>query len=271
MDISTFRTLFISDVHLGTSDCQARYLLDLLNKTSAEQIYLVGDILDFLQMRRLILPQEHEQILGKLLSMAEAGVRITYLPGNHDAVLKRFSGHRIGRIEVRTSCVHYTRDGKRLLVSHGDEFDAAMNAGLFWWWVGNWSHTALMRLNTFNNAVRQRLGFPYWSLARFLKTKVGSAMRFIRRYELLVAHRARELEVDGFVCGHIHHPDIKWVEDVLYINDGDWVEHCTFVAEDQEGKLALVHWADVKEVLAREPACPAKTKHATGMLPVAAS
>lgn len=271
MDISRYRTLFISDVHLGTSDCQARYLLDLLNKTSAEQIYLVGDILDFLQMRRFVLPPEHEAVISKLLAMAEAGVRVTYIPGNHDAVLKRFSGHRIGRIEVRNSCVHYTRDGKRLLVAHGDEFDGALSAGVFWWWVGNWSHAALLRLNTVINEVRQRMGLPFWSLARFLKSKVGGAMRFIHRFELLAAHRAKELQVDGFVCGHVHHPDMKWVDDILYVNDGDWVEHCTFVAEDQDGKLALVHWADKKEVVMKEPAHAPIEKPAPGMTPVAAT
>lgn len=271
MDISRYRTLFISDVHLGTSDCQARFLLDLLEKTSAEQIYLVGDILDFLQMRRFVLPVEHEDVISRLLAMAEAGVRITYIPGNHDAMLKRFCGHRIGRIEVRASCVHYTRDGKRLLVAHGDDFDAALSAGVFWWWVGNWSHACLLWLNTVINGARQRLGLPFWSLARFLKQKVGRAMRFIRRYEMLVAHRARELEVDGFVCGHIHHPDMKWVDDVLYVNDGDWVEHCTFVAEDHEGKLALIHWADVKEVVLREPQRATTITPAAGLNPAAAS
>lgn len=270
MDISRYRTLFISDVHLGTADCQARFLLDLLEKSSAERIYLVGDILDFLQMRRFVLPPEHEQVISKLLSMAEAGVRVTYIPGNHDAVLRRLCGHRIGHIEVRRSCVHYTRDGRRLLVSHGDEFDAALNAGVFWWWVGNLSHACLLRLNTIINGVRQSLGLPFWSLARFLKTRVGSAMRFVRRFEKLVAHRASELEVDGFVCGHVHHPDIRWVNDVLYINDGDWVEHCTFAAEDQEGKLALLHWADVKEVLAREPARAITINPAPGIYPAGA-
>lgn len=270
MEISRYRTLFISDVHLGTSDCQARYLLDLLEKTSAEQIYLVGDILDFLQMRRLVLPPDHEAVISKLLAMAEAGVRVTYIPGNHDAVLKRFCGHRIGRIEVRSSCVHYTRDGRRLIVSHGDEFDAAMSAGVFWWWVGNFSHTFLMRLNTFINGMRQRLGLPFWSLARFLKMRVGKAMRFIERFETLVAHRARELKVDGYVCGHIHHPDMKWVEDVLYVNDGDWVEHCTFAAEDNDGKMALIHWADVKEVVLKEPLSAALPETLPEMAPVTA-
>ena len=247
------RSVFISDVHLGTAACQAQYLLDFLNSHKPEYLYLVGDIVDLIAMRKRVnFTVQHEQVVEKVMEMARQGTRVIYIPGNHDALMRRFSGQIVAGIEVHRNRVHYCADGRRFFVSHGDEFDSAMHAGVFWYVVGDFSHHLLLRLNTFLNACRRAFKLPYWSLAGFIKKRIGKANEFIRRFELIAARQARELKYDGFICGHIHQSGMRRINDVLYCNDGDWVEHCTALIETNQGEFELVHWADHKEVLIRE-------------------
>ena len=247
------RSVFISDVHLGTAACQAQYLLDFLHSHKPEYLYLVGDIVDLIAMRKRVnFTVQHEQVVEKVMEMARQGTRVIYIPGNHDALMRRFSGQIVAGIEVHRNRVHYCADGRRFFVSHGDEFDSAMHAGVFWYVVGDFSHHVLLRLNTFLNACRRALKLPYWSLAGFIKKRIGKANEFIRRFELIAARQARELKYDGFICGHIHQSGMRRINDVLYCNDGDWVEHCTALIETNQGEFELVHWADHREVLIRE-------------------
>lgn len=253
MSTRNVRAVFISDVHLGTSDCQAQYLLDFLQSHRMDFLYLVGDIVDLLSMRKRVhFTALHEEVVSQVLQLARQGTRVIYIPGNHDARLRRFCGQKFWGIEVHRHCVHACADGRRFFVSHGDEFDSALHAGVFWHVVGDFSHTLLLRLNTLLNGARRLLKLPYWSLAGYLKTRIGKAAEFIRRFEWIAARKARELNYDGYVCGHIHHSGMRRIDGVLYCNDGDWVEHCTALVEERNGQFALVHWADRKEVLLRE-------------------
>ncbi len=247
------RSIFISDVHLGTAACQAQYLLDFLNNHKPEYLYLVGDIVDLIQMRkRISFTLQHEQVVEKVLEMARQGTRVIYIPGNHDALMRKFAGQIVAGVEVHRNRIHYSADGRRFFVSHGDEFDSAMHAGVFWYVVGDFSHGLLLRLNTFLNGVRRVFKLPYWSLAGYIKKRIGKASQFIRRFEWIAARQAQELKYDGFICGHIHHSGMRRLNGVLYCNDGDWVEHCTALMETQQGQFELVHWADRKEVLIKE-------------------
>lgn len=247
------RSVFISDVHLGTADCQAQYLLDFLQQHQMENLYLVGDIVDLLYMRKRVnFTVQHEEVVNQIVQLAKKGTRVIYIPGNHDAKFRRFCGQSFAGIEIHRHAVHRCADGRRFFVSHGDEFDGAMHAGLLWTLVGDLSHTLLLRLNTLVNGARRLLKLPYWSFAGYIKTRIGKAAEFIRRYEWMAARKARELDFDGYICGHIHVSGMRRIDGVLYCNDGDWVEHCTALVEDNSGQLSLVHWADRKEVLLRE-------------------
>ncbi|MAR91401.1 MAG: UDP-2,3-diacylglucosamine diphosphatase [Pseudomonadota bacterium] len=247
------RSVFISDVHLGTTACQAQYLLDFLRTCQTEYLYLVGDIIDLLYMRRRVhFTPQHEEVVETILALARNGTRVIYIPGNHDALMRRFCGQMVAGVEIHRHRVHYCADGRRFFVSHGDEFDSAIHAGVFWHMVGDLSHHLLLRLNTLVNGLRRLLKMPYWSLAGYLKQRIGKASKFIRRFETIAAHQARELKFDGFICGHIHQSGMRRIDGVLYCNDGDWVEHCTALVETRQGQFELLHWADHKEVLLRE-------------------
>ncbi len=253
MTVNHVRSIFISDIHLGTSDCKAQYLLDFLQNHRMEYLYLVGDIVDLLYMkRRVYFTPQHEAVVEKVLDLARQGTRVIYIPGNHDSLMRRFCGQIVAGVEVHRNRVHYCADGRRFFVSHGDEFDSAMHAGMFWQVVGDFSHGLLLKLNTLLNGGRRILKLPYWSLAGFIKNRISKASEFIRRFELIAAHQARELKYDGFICGHIHQSGLRRINGVLYCNDGDWVEHCTALMETQSGQFELVHWADRKTVLMRE-------------------
>ena len=247
------RSIFISDVHLGTSACQAQYLLDFLSSHSTEYLYLVGDIVDLVYMRKRVnFTDQHEKVVEKVLEMARNGTRVIYIPGNHDALMRRFAGQIVAGIEVHRNRVHYCADGRRFFVSHGDEFDSAMHAGVFWHVVGDFSHNVLLRLNTVLNGLRRMFKLPYWSLAGYIKNRIGKANEFIRRFEWIAARQAQDLKYNGFICGHIHQSGMRRINGVLYCNDGDWVEHCTALIENNQGEFELLHWADRKHLLVRE-------------------
>ena len=252
----TFRTLFISDIHLGSRGCQAAMLLDFLRSVRCDTLYLVGDIIDFWSMRRgLYWPQEHNDVVRTVLGMARHGTRVIYVPGNHDELFRDHLDTVFGNVEIRERSIHVTADGRRLLVLHGDEFDGVVRCSPLLARVGSRAYDMLIWLNRYLNACRRYLGYGYWSLAAFLKHRVKNAVQYIGDFERAVARVARQEGVDGLVCGHIHRPEIRMVDGVLYCNDGDWVESCSALAEHRDGRLELLHWA---EIVAREqPAAPA--------------
>jgi len=244
------RTVFISDVHLGFKGCRADFLLDFLRRVECERLYLVGDIVDLWALRRSFYwPQAHTDVLRTILGKAKHGTRVVYVPGNHDRSFRDHDGLVLGNVEVRRQAIHQTSDGRRFLVLHGDEFDGVVRASPFLESLGNRAYAAVLRLNRYLNALRQQLGYPYWSVAAFLKHKVKNAVKYIANFERAVATEARRRGVDGIICGHIHRAEISEIDGVLYCNDGDWVESCTSLVEDFQGRLSLLRWTEAAAVL----------------------
>ena len=251
------RSVFISDVHLGFKGCRAEFLLDFLRRVECEQIYLVGDIIDLWSLQRTFYwPQAHNDVIRTILGKAKHGTRVVYVPGNHDRAFRDHDGLTLGNVEIRLEAIHETADGRRFLVLHGDEFDSIVRASPLLESVGNHAYAAALRLNRYVNAVRQRLGYPYWSLAAFLKHKVKNAVKYIANFERALAVEARRRGVDGVICGHIHRAEITEIDGILYCNDGDWVESCTTLVEDFAGRLSLLRWTETAEVLTGTQAVP---------------
>jgi UDP-2,3-diacylglucosamine pyrophosphatase LpxH len=239
------RALFISDVHLGTRTAQADKLVDLLRHCEADIIYLVGDIIDFWRVRRgPHWPQAHNDVLQKLLRKARKGVRLVLIPGNHDESLRDYVGLRFGSIEVHRDIVHATRDGRRYLVLHGDEFDIVVRAAPWLALLGDRAYEFALWLNNPLNWLRRHLGFGYWSFSAYLKYRVKRAVAFIGAFEEAVAAEARRRRVDGVICGHIHHASNRRFAGIHYLNCGDWVESCTAIVETLEGELRIVRWPE---------------------------
>ncbi len=238
-----YRSVFVSDMHLGTSGCQAGALLDFLKHHPSEQLYLVGDIVDGWQLRRRwYWPQAHNDVVQKVLRRARKGCRVVFVPGNHDEFARQFAGHAFGGIEVATEAVHRTADGRSLWVIHGDQFDAVVQCARWLAIVGDHLYEFTLKMNRHVNTLRARLGLPYWSLSAWAKHKVKRALNYVTGFEEAVAHEARRRGHDGVVCGHIHRAEMRVIDGVLYCNDGDWVESRTALVEHHDGRLALVHW-----------------------------
>ena len=247
-----YRTIWISDVHLGTRGCNADMLIDFLDHVDSETLYLVGDIIDGWRLKKKFYwPAAHNDVVWRLLKRAKRGTRVVYIPGNHDEVFRQFTGLDFGGVEIRRKAIHETADGRRLLVLHGDEFDVITLAHRWLAHVGDAAYEALMGLNRWVNAVRRALDLPYWSLSKHAKAKVKNAVEFISHYEDVVAHAAGIRGVDGVVCGHIHTAEMREIDGVAYYNDGDWVEGCTALVEHADGRMEILHWAD--EIAARAP------------------
>lgn len=241
----SFRTVFISDVHLGFRGCQAQLLLDFLRSTRCETLFLVGDIVDVWSMRKgLYWPQEHNDVVRTILGKAKHGTRVVYVPGNHDDVFRSHVGTVFGNVEIARQWIHETADGKRMLVLHGDEFDGVVQCTPWLARLGSRAYQFLIWLNRYVSALRLRMGYEYWSLAAFLKHRVKNAVQYIGAFEEAVATAAKKQGVDGLICGHIHRPEIRQVNGVLYCNDGDWVESCSALVEHRDGRLELLAWAD---------------------------
>ena len=238
------RTVWISDVHLGTPGCNAELLLDFLKSTECETLYLVGDIIDGWQLRKgWYWPTRHNDVVRCILKKAKHGTRVVYLPGNHDEALRDFTGLNFGGVEVVDDIIHRTADGRDLLVIHGDQFDGVVLYARWLAFLGDHTYTLLLKLNRVVNAVRKRLGLPYWSLSSHLKKKVKNAVQYVCSFEAAVAHAASERGADGVVCGHIHTAEIRQIGDVTYYNDGDWVESCTALVEHFDGRIEILDWA----------------------------
>ena len=242
-----YRSVFISDVHLGTRGCQAELLLDFIRNLECDSLYLVGDIVDGWKMRTgWYWPQAHNDVVQKVLRLARKGVAVTYIPGNHDEVVRDFFGVHFGGVVVARDAIHETADGRRFLVTHGDEFDAVVQHAKWLALLGDWAYRALLASNTLINRARRRLGFGYWSFSAFAKTRVKKALQFIENFELAVAAEARRRGVDGVICGHIHKAEMRVIDGIQYINDGDWVESCTALVEHDDGRLEILEWAKAR-------------------------
>ena len=239
------RTLFLSDVHLGTRGCQAELLLDFLRHYDADVIYLVGDIIDGWRLRSgWYWPQAHNDVVQKLLRKVRKGSRLIYLPGNHDEFLRDYVGASLGGIELADRAVHEAADGRRYLVIHGDEFDLVVRRAKWIAFLGDGAYTMALFVNTHLNIVRRRLGLTYWSLSAWAKLKVKNAVSFISRFEELLSAEAKRHGADGVICGHIHHAALHDLFGVRYVNTGDWVESCTGVIEHYDGVLEVIRWVD---------------------------
>jgi len=242
-----FRTIFISDVHLGTRGCQAELLLDFIRHVECETLYLVGDIVDGWKLKGgWFWPQAHNDVLQKILRMARKGCHVIYIPGNHDEFARDFCGVHLGGVVVTRDAIHQAADGKRYLVLHGDEFDGVTRHARWLAFLGDWAYRTVLALNTVFNHARRKLGFGYWSLSAYLKVKVKNALQFIENFEAAVADEARRRGVDGVICGHIHKAEMRDIDGVAYINDGDWVESCTALVEHFDGRLEILEWAKLR-------------------------
>jgi UDP-2,3-diacylglucosamine pyrophosphatase LpxH len=235
------RTVWISDLHLGTPGCQARALLEFLRDTQCDTLYLVGDIIDGWQLRRSwYWPQSHNDVVQKLLRKARKGTRVVFVPGNHDEFARHFVTHTFGGIEVVEDCMHTTANGQRLWITHGDLFDGVVQCARWLALLGDAAYEFTLKVNRWFNRARARLGLPYWSLSKYLKHKVKRAVSYIDDFEMAVAREAKKRGAHGVVCGHIHHAEMRQIDGILYCNDGDWVESLTALVEHHDGRLEII-------------------------------
>jgi UDP-2,3-diacylglucosamine pyrophosphatase LpxH len=243
------RTVWISDIHLGTAGCQAELLCDFLQSIECETLYLVGDIVDGWRLKKgWYWPDQHNEVVRRLLKMAHRGTRVVYIPGNHDEMFRDYAGFSFGGIEVELEAVHITADGRSLLVVHGDAFDGVVLYARWLAFLGDQAYTLLLKANILVNAVRRRFKLPYWSLSAYLKKRVKNAVQYIGQFEEVVAREASNRGIDGVICGHIHCAEIRQIGAITYYNDGDWVESCTALTEAKDGSMAILDWAEHKRL-----------------------
>ena len=252
-----FRAIWISDIHLGTRGCNAEILMDFLRRTESDYLYLVGDIIDLWRMRKSWhWRQIHNDVIQKVLRKARKGTRVIYIPGNHDEYFRDLGRRRFGRVAVLPEAYHVTADGRRFLVLHGDQFDGIVKHARWLAFVGDGAYNLALSMNIWFNYARRKLGFSYWSLSAYLKHKVKNAVEYISRFEEAVVAEARRRGADGVIAGHIHTAEIREIDGIVYCNDGDWVESCTALVEHHDGKLEVLHWAEmdnIKEIYSSSP------------------
>ena len=235
-----FRTGWISDIHLGSKGSKADALLQFLREYEFDKLYIVGDFIDVWQLRRGIYwPQAHNDVIQKILRAGRKGTRVIYIPGNHDEFVTHFFGH-FGAVEIMPRDIHTTADGRKLLVIHGHELDTVVQNVKWLAYVGDVGYQLLLKLNRPVNFVRRIFGHGYWSLSANVKKSVKNAVSFIGQFEEAIVRYSKDYNVQGVVCGHIHSPIIRQIENVEYYNSGDWVESCSVLLEDQEGKISLL-------------------------------
>lgn len=249
-----FRALFISDVHLGTRGAQVEALLEFLKQHDADTIYLVGDIVDGWRLNKAwYWPQSHNDLTQKMLRKVRKGARIVYIPGNHDEFLRDFYGTQFGGIELRESVIHEAADGKRYLVTHGDQFDVVVQNARWLAFLGDWAYAAALSISMKVSWVRRRFGFTYWSFSSWAKINVKRAVNFIGEFEETLRCEAARHGVDGVICGHIHCAANHDMNGVRYINTGDWVESCTAAVEHHDGRIEIIDWSQASRELNRRP------------------
>ena len=243
-----FRTIWISDTHLGSKGCQAELLLEFLKHIESDKLYLVGDIIDCWRLRnRWYWPQQHNDVVQKILRKGRKGCDVIFIPGNHDSLIRDFASMSLGNVKILEDDIHITAQGKRLLVLHGDIFDNVMRFTPWLATIGDHLYEFLLKLNRPINKFRQRFGKGYWSLSAHLKMKVKNAVSYISQFEEIASDHAKKQQADGIVCGHIHHAEIREFHGIEYYNDGDWVESCTALAEDFDGNLSILNWHELRK------------------------
>jgi UDP-2,3-diacylglucosamine pyrophosphatase LpxH len=261
MNTSFYRTIWISDLHIGSTQCQADALLDFLRHNDSEKLYLVGDIIDFWALsKKMYWPRDHNTIIQKILRKARHGTQIIYVPGNHDENVREYDDYVFGDIVVKNSDIHTTAKGKRFLIVHGDEYDTIAKHHQWLAKIGSLGYDWLIEINRFLRLCRRLFGRQsQFSLAAFVKFKVKNVVQFISDYEESIVRTLKNEGLDGVICGHIHHAEIKEIDGFLYVNTGDFVESCTAIVEHQDGSLELIRW------LAQET--PQLTQQHDGELP----
>jgi UDP-2,3-diacylglucosamine pyrophosphatase LpxH len=252
------RSVFLSDIHLGYRGCSAEPLNDFLAHVRIDNLYLLGDIVDLQSMRRgFFWPKAHNDVLSAIMRHARSGARVVCVPGNHDEELRDFEGAVFGGVEVHREYSHTTANGRRMWLTHGDQFDHVVKCSPLLARVGTGIYDFLLDLNPMINAVRRMFGLHHGSLAAFVKQRVATAVRYIESFEHAVAHEARRRNFDGVICGHIHQAAMREIEGVLYCNDGDWVESRTVLIEDFSGALRILRWPEERAGLLMRPQVPA--------------
>ena len=255
MTITTYRTIWISDLHLGSTQCQADVLLDFLKCNQSEKLYLVGDIIDFWALsKKMYWPRDHNTVIQKLLRKARHDTQIIYVPGNHDENVRDYDNYVFGDITVKNTDIHTTADGRRFLIVHGDEYDTIAKYHQWIAKLGSKGYDILLEFNRFLRVVRRLLGIQsHFSLAAYIKFKVKNAVQFISDYEENIVNTLKKDGLDGVICGHIHHAEIKDIGGFLYVNTGDFVESCTAIVEHMNGTLELVRWQKIQTSESFEP------------------
>lgn len=245
-----FRTLWLSDIHLGNRDCHAEYLLSFLKTVRCERLYLVGDIIDMLAMKqRVYWPESHTKVLKRIHKIANSGTEVIYVPGNHDMPMRYYNGGMLLNVKLHRHYVHKTLQGKKLLVVHGDEFDHAVLYRTLNRLIGSHAYDLMAFLNRTLHRIRRLMGLPYWSLANYLKENIAHARKSIQAFELAAVAEAQQRGLDGVVCGHIHKAQIRETNGIIYCNDGDWTESCSALVENINGELELLEWDKIKAMI----------------------
>jgi UDP-2,3-diacylglucosamine pyrophosphatase LpxH len=245
-----FRSIFISDLHLGTKNLQSQKLLEFLSSNESEYLYLVGDILDLLQVqKKWYWPEINDRIVNTIFKKASNGTKVFYIPGNHDHMLRRFDGHNFNGVVIAGQIIHETADGCRYLVIHGDKFDPVVQKSPWLASLGSSAYELLLTVNRWTNLFRKAAGKEYKSFSAWLKHQVKVAVNFMGGFEEMVVRETDDYKVDGLICGHIHRASIRQIGKVLYTNSGDWVESCTALAENHEGCLGIIQWSKERPLM----------------------
>lgn len=248
-----YRSIWISDFHLGTRHMKADALLDFLRRNDSEYLYLVGDIFDGWALgKSWYWPQTHNDIIQKILRKARKGTRVIYIPGNHDEFARQFVDQQFGGIVTCLHAIHTAEDGRQYVVLHGDEFDGIIQYARWLSVLGARAYQLSLSANYWYNRVRKWFNLPYWSLSAYLKYKTKRALQHIADFEVMLAREARKYEVDGVICGHIHHPEMRVIDGVAYCNSGDWVESCTALVEHVDGTMEILRWPAEAVLLAEQ-------------------
>jgi UDP-2,3-diacylglucosamine pyrophosphatase LpxH len=251
---NTYRTIWISDLHLGSTQCQADVLLDFLKHNESEKLYLVGDIIDFWSLsKKMYWPRDHNTVIQKVLRKARHGTQVIYIPGNHDENVRDYDNYVFGDIIVKNSDVHASSAGKQFLVVHGDEYDTIARYNKWVAKLGSEGYDFLLWLNRFLRIFRRWFGIQSnFSLAAFVKFKVKNLVQFISDYEESIVSTLQDQSLDGVICGHIHHAEIKEIDGFLYVNTGDFVESCSAIVEHFNGTLELVKWHKTESAITHD-------------------
>jgi UDP-2,3-diacylglucosamine pyrophosphatase LpxH len=248
-----YRAIFISDIHMGTRRAQVRYLLDFLRVTESDWLYIVGDLVDNWALEKAwFWDQLHNDLIQKILRKARKGTKVIYIPGNHDDKFRDFRNLRMGRVAVLEDTIHHAANGNRYLVLHGDKYDGIVRYAPWLARLGDRAYEISMMINGLVNRGRRLFRLPYWSLSAYLKFKVKKAVEFVSHFEDAVVREALQRGAQGVICGHIHTPDNRMIDDIHYLNDGDWVESCTALIEHYDGRFEIIEWAKLRDSLAHD-------------------